>query len=57
MNFIEAVKLAKEGKYIKRPGWLKCQYLNSKAFDKNSWCTYQTDYEDVIATDWIINEE
>lgn len=61
MNFIEAMKLAIEGKKVTRLGWNKINHIiyNQELlyFCKDTdRCYYHISAIDVLATDWIIEE-
>ncbi len=59
MTFIEATKLATEGKHIRRPYWgYSCILTNHKIFIwMFSGNPYIPKIEDILADDWIIEED
>lgn len=68
MNFIEAAKLAEEGKKIRRSNWDKKLYIkigdprSSTTYDLLFWyeknnADYKINCTDILATDWEIYKE
>lgn len=65
MNFIEAMKLAREGKKITRPTWQNDHYIGGLCDEEGLFCANVESiacdellfsYDDILSTDWIIEE-